>query len=181
MRSQDRVGLLLFTDRVERFIRPIRGRNRSLRLLYELLSHRPQGRGTNIGRAVMAARRALPVRSLVFVLSDFEGEGQLLQPFLALSARHDVVAIDIRDRAEETLPEAGWVEGEDPETGARSVVDLADTRVRTALAKAADEEDRALGEVLRRSRVDRIRIRGGEPYVAALAAFFAARARRRRR
>ena len=181
MRSQDRVGLLLFTDRVERFIRPLRGRNRSLRLLYELLSHQPVGRGTDIGQAVMAARRLLSVRSLIFVLSDFEGESQLLQPFLALSARHDVVAIDIRDRAEEALPKAGWVEVEDPETGARSVVDLADSRVRAALERHAAEEDEALKAVLRRSRVDRIRIRGGEPYIAALSAFFAARGRRRRR
>jgi uncharacterized protein (DUF58 family) len=181
MRSQDRVGLLLFTDRVERFIRPVRGRNRSLRLLYELLSHRPQGRGTDIGLALTTAARMLPVRSLVFVLSDFTGGGRLTQPFLAVSARHDVVAIDIRDRAEEALPEAGLLEVEDPETGERSVVDLMDRRVRAALEQHADDEARSLTSALQRSRVDRIRVRGDEPYVPALAAFFAARGRRRRR
>jgi uncharacterized protein (DUF58 family) len=181
MRSQDRVGLLLFTDRVERYIRPLRGRNRSLRLLYELLSHRPKGRGTDIGQALITATRLLPVRSLVFVLSDFTGDAHLMQPFLAVSSRHDVVAIDIRDRAEEALPEAGWVEVEDPETGERAVVDLLDRRVRAALERHADEEERRLTEVLQRSRVDRISVRGDEPYVPALAAFFAARGRRRRR
>ncbi len=181
MRSQDRVGLLLFTDRVERFIRPLRGRNRSLRLLYELLSHRPAGRGTDIGLALTTATRLLPVRSLVFVLSDFTGEGHLMRPFLAVSSRHDVVAIDIRDRAEEAIPEAGWVEVEDPETGERAIVDLLDGRVRAALERHAAEEERRLTDVLQRSRVDRIRVRGDEPYVPALAAFFAARGRRRRR
>lgn len=181
MRSQDRVGLLLFTDRVERYIRPLRGRNRSLRLLYELLSYRPEGRGTDVGLALNTATRLLPVRSLVFVLSDFTGEGRLMQPFLALSSRHDVVAIDIRDRAEEAVPEAGWLEVEDPETGERAIVDLSDPRVRAAVERHAAEEERALTDVLQRSRVDKIRVRGDEPYVPALAAFFAARGRRRRR
>ena len=182
MQSQDRVGLLLFTDRVERYIRPQRGRNRSLRLLYELLSHRPEGRGTDIGLALNTATRLLPVRSLVFVLSDFTGgEGGLMQPFLALSSRHDGVAIDIRDRAEEAVPEAGWLEVEDPESGERAIVDLSDRRVRAAVEQHAAEEERALTRVLQRSRVDKIRVRGDEPYAPALAAFFAASGRRRRR
>lgn len=181
MRSQDRVGLLLFTDRIERYVRPLRGRNRSLRLLYELLAFRPEGRGTDIGEALTTAARLLPVRSLVFVLSDFAGGGELTRPFLALSARHDVVAVEVRDRAEERIPEAGWVELEDPETGRREVVDLADRRVREALEERARGEERALDDALRRARVDRLRVRGDEPYEAALATFFAARARRPRR
>ncbi len=181
VRSQDRVGLLLFSDRVERFARPVRGRNRTLRLLYELMAYRPRGRGTDIGAALTTTARLLPVRSLVFILSDFGDARDLTGPLLTLAARHDVVAIDIRDPAESRLPDAGWVELEDPETGRRTPVDLGDERVRAALAGRAAEDEARLDAMLDRCHVDRIRVRTDESFQAALASFFAARGRKRRR
>lgn len=200
MRAQDRVGLLLFTDRCEKFVRPVRGRNRTLRLLYELLAFRPEGRGTDLEEALDGAARLLPVRSIVFVISDFavpgatvgpaegdasgpsEGNGGrgLSRALTALSRRHDVVAIDVRDPAEERLPEAGLLEVEDPETGRRVIVDLSDRRVRESLAECAEREEERLANLLRRAGVERIVLRTNRPYTADLHAFFAARARRRR-
>ncbi len=180
MRSGDRVGMLIFSDRVERFARPQRGRNRNLRLLYELVSCRPEGKGTDIPLALATAGRLLSVRSLVFVISDFLDSKGLTRPLLRLAARHDVVAVDVRDPAELALPEAGWVEVEDPETGARRVVDLADPGVRAALEGRAAAEDQELEKTFARCRVDRLRVRTDESYQAALASFFAARGRKRR-
>ena len=180
MRSGDRIGLLLFSDRVERFLRPRRGRKRNLRLLYELVSCRPQGKGTDLSLAIEIAARTLTVRSLVFVISDFVGIDALVRPLLTLSARHDVVGVDVRDPAELRLPDSGWVEIEDPESGRRAVVDLADPGLRAALEGRAAVEDRELERAFARCHVDRVRIRTDESYEAALAGFFAARRRKRR-
>jgi len=177
MRSGDRVGLLVFTDRVEQFIRPRRGRNRNLRLLYDLVTCRPEGKGTDIGGALAAASRMLTVRSLVFVVSDFMASEPLAQPFLSIAARHDVVAVDIRDPAELAIPGSGWVEIEDPETGERQIVDLSDPFVRASLEGQAARDEVVLEKMFARCRVDHLPIRTDQPYEPALANFFAARGR----
>lgn len=181
MRSQDRVGSLLFTDRVERYMRPLRGRNQSLRLLYELLAYEPEGRGTDIPLALMSAARLLRVRSLVFVVSDFVGGKPLARSLLALARRHDVVAVDLKDPAELALPAAGLLEIEDPESGATRVVDLASRGDRRFVLDGMRREDEELEDTLRRCHVDRVRVQTDRPYAPALAGFFAARARKRRR
>lgn len=193
LRAQDRVGFLLFTDRCEKFARPIRGRNRTLRLLYELLAFRPEGKGTDLEVALDTASRALPVRSIVFVISDFavpeigegpesgEAERGLVRAFTRLSRRHEVVAIDVRDPAEDALPEAGLLEVEDPESGRRLVVDLSDRRTRETLARRAAAEDARLDAALLRAGVERLTLRTDRPYATDLQVFLAARARRRPR
>ena len=181
MRSGDRVGLLLFSDRIERYVRPARGRNRNLRLLYDLVSVEPEGRGTDLGLALTTASRMLSSRSLVFVISDFVGAGDLTRPFLALTARHDVVAVDVHDPAETAIPPSGWVELEDPETGERAVVDLSRAEVREDLERRAAERDRELERTLARCRADLVRLRTDRSFQEGLAAFFAARGRRRLR
>lgn len=181
LRSGDPVGLLLFSDRIERYVRPARSRNRNLRLLYDLVALEPEGRGTDLGLALVTAARMLTVRSLVFVISDFVGATGLARPLLGLAARHDVVAIDINDPAESALPEAGWVEVVDPETAERAVVDLGDPAVRETFARSAAERDRALERLMGRCHVDLVRMRTDQPYEANLAAFFTARGRKRLR
>ncbi|MFV1987063.1 MAG: DUF58 domain-containing protein [Gemmatimonadota bacterium] len=180
MRSGDRVGLLIFTDRIERFIRPRRGRNRNLRLLYDLVSCVPEGRGTDMSLALAAASRLLNVRSLVFVVSDFVGVEALARPLLSLGARHDVVAVDVRDPAELAIPASGWVEVEDPETGERAVVDLSDPYVRASFEGQVAAEEAALETLFASCRVDHLPIRTDRPYEPELASFFAARGRRRK-
>lgn len=179
MRSGDPVGLLLFSDRVEHFVRPARGRNRNLRLLHDLVRVRPEGRGTDIELALMTASRMLRARSLVFVISDFVGHTDLTKPFLGLAARHDVVAVDIHDPGELALPSSGWIEVEDPETGDRAIVDLSDPEVRERFERGAVESRADFESLLGRCHVDLLRVRTDQPFEAAFAAFFAARGRRR--
>ena len=181
MRAADPVGMLLFSDRVERYARPARGRNRNLRLLHELVTVRPEGKGTDLELALITAARMLTVRSLVFVISDFVDAGDVAGPLLALSGRHDVIALAVDDPAETTLPESGWVEVADPETGARAVVDLGDAAVRAGLAGHAASRRRELDALCARSHADLVRLRTNAPYESRLAGFFAARGRRRLR
>ena len=181
MRAGDPVGLLLFSDRVERYVRPARGRNRNLRLLHELVAARPEGKGTDLELALTTAARMLTSRSLVFVISDFVASGDLARSLLSLSGRHDVVALAIGDPAEAEIPESGWVEIVDPETGRRAVVDLGDPAVRAGLAAGAEARERELETLCTRCHVDLMRLRTNEPYEGRLAAFFTARGRSRLR
>ena len=181
MRAADPVGMLLFSDRVERYVRPARGRNRNLRLLHDLVTARPEGRGTDLELALNTAARMLTVRSLVFVISDFVGAGDLAGPMLNLAGRHDVVALAVDDPAETRLPASGWVEVVDPETGESAVVDLGDDAVRAGLTERARSRGRELEALCSRCHVDLVRLRTNEPYESGLAGFFAARGRRRLR
>ena len=179
-RNNDRVGLLLFTDKVERFVPPLRGRGRVLCLLYDLLRFRPEGKGTDLPQALDAANRYLKVRSLIFVISDFQGTGPP-RALRAASGRHDVVAIEIHDPAEFELPRSGLIEVEDPETGAREIADLADGVTRRRLRGLAEAEHERTVRAIRGAGIDRVELRTDQPYAAELAAFFGARARARRR
>jgi uncharacterized protein (DUF58 family) len=180
----DRVGLVLFTDRVERFVPPRKGRRHALRIVSEILHHRPASRGTSVGAALEFLRRALRRRAVAFLLSDFlEGDTPGAPPFeraLRIAARkHDLVPIRISDALEATPPAGGLAWVEDPETGAALRVDLADRRARARLAAALREEDEALQRLFARLDLDHAVVRADDPdHVTPLVAFFRARARR---
>jgi uncharacterized protein (DUF58 family) len=177
-RNNDRVGLLLFTDRVERWLAPRRGRGRLRQLLHVMASHRPEGRGTDIGLALATAVRSLKTRSLVFLLSDFQGP-DFRKELTAASRKHDVVGLHLVDPGERSLPAVGLIEVRDPETGASGVLDLGDSRTRLGLARLAEERERGVEDLFRRAGADRILLATDRSYAADLAGFFAARARAR--
>jgi uncharacterized protein (DUF58 family) len=192
----DRVGLLLFTDRVERFIPPRKGRRHALRIVAEILRFRPAGRRTDLGAALEFLRRALRRRAVAFVLSDFlesEGGGRAARrptptgvdwprfrlPLEVAARKHDVVPVRIADRLETGIPPVGVAWLEDPETGEIARIDLSDRGVRARFAAAAREEDERLRRLFARLELDHVEVRADDAdYVRALLAFFRARARR---
>ena len=181
----DRVGLVLFTDRVERFVPPRKGRRHALRLVSEILKARPVSRGTSVAGALEFLRRAMRRRTVAFVLSDFlePGGGEGGAPFeraLRVAAqKHDLVPVRLSDRLEVELPAAGVACLEDPETGEVSRVDLASIAVQRRLRAALEGEDLALRRLFARLNLDHALVRADDAdYVSPLLAFFRARARR---
>lgn len=177
LRNNDRVGLLLFTDRVELFLPPRKGKEHGLRVLREVLAIEPVGRGTRIAAALEYLQRVVPKRAVVFLISDFQDSGY--ERTLRIAARkHDVVAISVSDPRESTLPDVGLVAVEDSETGERGVIDCGSTRVRRAYAEHAEHERLRLTEEVRRTGVDMLSLSTGEPYEIPLVRFFRERAHR---
>jgi uncharacterized protein (DUF58 family) len=173
--NQDRVGAVLFSDRVESYVAPARGQDHALRIVRDLLACRPKGRGTDLSAALRFARRSMKRRGIVAVLSDFQDTGYD-RALGVLRARHDVIALRISDPRETDLPAAGLVTLVDPETGERRVVDTSDPKVRRRLQSVALSQ---ASEVFRKARVDGLQLSTAESYERPLAAFFKARERRR--
>lgn len=177
IRNNDRVGALLFSDRVERFVPPRKGIRHVQRMVKEILDFRPEGKGTDLGSALTFAGRMLKKRGIVFVLSDFYGNGweAALRP---LARRHDLVAVVLGDEGERELPRAGWVHMADGETGDTFLVPTHWPSVRKAYRKALEEQKQARSGILSRYRVDQVEILADADYEKPLHAFFRARARR---
>jgi len=177
VKNDDKIGLILFSDRIEKFVPPRKGRRHVLRVLRELLYHRPQGRGTDIGGALEYLSRVVPRRAVVFLVSDFMGKG-FFRPLSVAGKRHDLIAVRVRDRREQELPPLGLMEMEDPETGERLVVNSSDPDFQAAFRARSEERQAALDRDLRRSKVDVIDVETGQPYVKPLMHFFKQRMRR---
>jgi uncharacterized protein (DUF58 family) len=173
--NHDRVGAVLFTDRIEAHIPPARGKDHALRIVRELLALEPQGRGTDLSGALRFARSVMRRRGIVAIVSDFQAEGYE-RPLGILRRRHDVVAIHLWDRREAEIPPSGLVAFADPETGDFHVVDTSDPRIREKLKVSTVDAAR---EIFRRTRVDALPLLTAEPYERPLVAFFKARERRR--
>lgn len=193
VRNNDRVGMLIFSDTVEHVVPPKKGRRHVLRLIRDVLAFRPHGTGTDLAGALDYAARVLPHRSVIFLLSDFA----LLYPpdtgpesatfarwektLRLVSRRHDVVAVIVRDPAEQTLGDLGLLVLRDPETGERVVVNTHRADVRKGFQSFLDQERAALNRSFRRLGVDQIDVRTDGSFVGPLLAFFRRRARVRRR
>lgn len=184
VRNQDRVGLLLFSDRVERFVPPAKGRRHALRLVRDLYVHDALSRGTRLAAALEHLRRVLHRRAIVVLVSDFldvpGGPAGYERPLRALAARHDVVAVRTLDPREAELPPVGLLTLRDAESGRSVLVDTASPRARQAFAERAERRDAALTAALRKARVDVVTVRTGADWVEPLVAFFRRRNRRRR-
>ncbi len=180
VQNNDKVGLVLFSDGVELYVPPAKGRRHVLRVVREILYFKPRGRGTNLGAALDHLSRAQKRRAVVFVLSDFLSDGYERSLKVA-SRRHDVVLLRMRDAREEKLPAVGVVALRDLETGRDFLVDTSDRSVRRAFGEAVAAREAAFGEVTRRARVDRVDLWTDEDVVLPLAGFFRRRQARRSR
>jgi len=176
-RHNDRVGALLFADMPEYVVRPAKGRAHALRVIRDLVAFAPRGRGTNLAGALAYAGKLLRHRAIIVVLSDFRAEGWE-QPLAQLAARHEVVAITVDDPREYDLPDAGWVELEDAETGQRLLVDTSHSPTRTRIRIAAEKVQQDRSRKLMQAGVDRVSLLTTVPYGVPLRRAFAARAKR---
>jgi uncharacterized protein (DUF58 family) len=176
--NNDKVGLVLFSDRIELAVPPRKGTRHVLRVIRELLSARPVGRGTDIAAALEHLAHVAKRRCVVFVLSDFL-DAPCRAALRIAARRHDVIALVLDDPREGELPDVGLVELEEAETGRRHVVDTGDARVRDAFARQAAGARAERARMLRASDVDVITVDTVRPYTEALLRFFRMRERRR--
>ncbi|HET8633465.1 MAG TPA: DUF58 domain-containing protein [Gemmatimonadales bacterium] len=178
--QNDRVGALLFADEVERVIPPRKGRRHALRVIRDLIAFAPEGRHTNLAASLLYATRLLRHRSIVVVLSDFVAEGWE-RPLRRLAARHEVVAIAVEDPRERSLPDAGWLELADAETGQRVLLDTGSRRLRDRLRTLSERRRDERARILAASGVDSVTLSTGSDYAIPLRRAFALRAQRIRR
>jgi uncharacterized protein (DUF58 family) len=178
--NNDKVGLVAFSDDVELYVPPAKGRRHVLRVVREILYFEPRGHGTDLSRALDHLSRAQRRKAVVFILSDFLDEGY--ERALRTAARtHDVVALRLRDAREETLPAVGLVGMTDLETGREFLVDTSDGGVRRAFARKVQETDARFQAAVRRAQVDHVDLWTDQDAVNALVGLFRERQRRRAR
>jgi uncharacterized protein (DUF58 family) len=177
IKNNDKVGLIIFTDKVEKFVPPKKGKTHVLRVVRELLYHEPQGTRTNISEALEYFSRMTSRRSVVFLVSDFQDKGYEKALQIA-NKRHDLVAITVTDPREVSLPDVGFIELEDSETGETVLIDTSNAGFRYEFSKqtSADLLDRK--KLFQSMNVDHIDIRTDRPYTDPLIKFFRMRAKR---
>ena len=178
--NNDKVGLLLFSDRIERHVPPRKGRRHALRIVRDLLAHTAEGRGTSLSTALDELNRVQKRRAVVFVVSDFLDEGWE-RPLAVARSRHDVIPVRIEDPLESTLPNVGLLEVEDLETGEVAVLDTANRRVRDAYERKATERRLGFEHAIRRMRIEPLMLSTGEDPIAPITNYFRRREARRSR
>ena len=177
IRNNDKVGLILFTDRVELFIPPKKGRSHTLRLIREILFFEPAGRRTEAALALDYLNKVITRRAVVFFISDFQAP-DFSQTLAVSGRRHDFIAVHIQDEREQVLPNVGIITLEDAETGEQIEINTGDRGTRTRFSDLADEKAHDLSCTLRRNNIDAITLRTSEDYLPALRSFFKLRERR---
>jgi uncharacterized protein (DUF58 family) len=203
IRNNDKVGLILFTDEVEKFIPPGKGRRHVLRVIREILFYDPRKRGTNLDAALQFLNRITRHRAIAVVISDFLGQTNPTRAQIAANLkrrvvlsetlgqtsatalkqanrRHDVVAVQITDKFELELPPLGYLVLKDAETGEVVEVNTGDERKRAAFRERQANAHRELRKIFQAAQIDAVQLRTGEPYSAALGRFFETREKRRR-
>lgn len=177
IKNQDKVGLLLCSDRIESFVPPKSGTKHVLRAIREVLSYKPQGQKTRIKAALDYLQHVLHRKSVIFLISDFFDE-DLRLPLSIANRRHDVIAVHLEDPRELHLPQMGFVRVRDSETGSFQVWDASDKRFQSAYLAAAQRRNDELRRMLGSAGVDMIRVRTDRSYVDPLVQFFRMRHRR---
>jgi uncharacterized protein (DUF58 family) len=178
--NHDKVGLLVFTDQVERFVPPRKGIRHVLRLIRDVLFYQPAHRGTSLRAALDYLNNVLHRRAIVFLLSDFMDEGYE-KSLKQTSRRHDLIALRILDPREEELPNVGIVSLEDAETGEQVMLDTTSRKVREAYARAAQDRRAQLQQLMRSAQIDLVEASTDGTHLESLIRFFRTRERRLRR
>ncbi len=180
IKNNDRVGLIIFTNKVERAIPPKKGRRHVLRLIREVLFFEPRARRTDISSALEYLSRLYRRKAVVFLVSDFMAEGYEKAISIA-GKRHDLIAVPLSDPREKELEPVGLVELEDAETGERIVVDTHDEKTRQVFSQIVAREEQERERLFRSAELDTIPVTTGEAYDRSLIKFFKTRSRKARK
>ena len=174
VKNNDKTGLLIITEEVEKFIPVKKGRNHALRVIREILGYHPKKKGTHLAEALEYLYRVQTRTSVVFLISDFMDEGYE-KALKILSRKHDVIAIHLRDLLEQQFPKVGLAELVDRETGKTLLVDTASPQFQKQFRKTAEEKHAALEKLFKRLQIDRIDIPANTSYIEPLFKFFKSR------
>lgn len=174
--NNDKVGLLLFTDEVEKYIPPTKGKKSALRILRDILYFEPKNSGTNIKKAVEYIYRLINKRSIIFVISDFL-DTNYLDSLKILAKKHDVIALRIQDSAEFKMSNAGLLHLQDPETGKTFTINSSNQKLREKYNKTIIEQEIELKQQFRKLKIDLVTLNTNKPYAPELMKFFKFRIR----
>lgn len=175
IQNNDKIGVIFFSDRIEKFIPPKKGRKHILFIIRELLNFQPESPHTDVGQAVEYLTKVIKRRCTAFLLSDFMDRRDFRIPLTVANRKHDVVAIQVYDRRIAELPDVGLIKVRDAETGYERFLDTSSRKVRQAQAAWWKESQDRLRDIFTRSNVDAVSIRTDQDYVASLMSLFAQR------
>ena len=178
IKNNDKVGLIIFTDEIEIFVPPKKGRAHVLRIIREILYFKPKGKGTNIAAALEYFNKVIRRKSVVFLVSDFLSEG-FTKPLQIANNKHDIIAIKVSDPREITFENVGLIELEDAETGEVLIIDTGSKEFRKEFAAQSAEDVTGLKKKFRSINLDFINIRTDQSYISPLIQFFKMREKRR--
>ncbi len=176
--NNDKVGLILFTDRIEEYVAPRKGKKHVLRVIREILYFKPEGTGTDLKVPLEHLARVQKRKAVVFLISDFQTDNYV-SALKLVARRHDLVAVRITDPHENVLPNVGLMETVDPETGRRNLVDTSSRKVRAHFAARRALREAATRAAFKEARVESIELQTDRPYQIPLVQFFAKREKRR--
>lgn len=177
IKNNDKIGLIVFTDRIEKFVPPKKGRHHALRIIREILFFEPEGVGTDVAGAIEYFSRVIKRKSVAFLISDYLSDG-FLRPMQIANKKHDFIAIKITDPREVSFDPIGLIELEDAETGETIIVDTSSREFRAEFSARASEDTTNLRKNFQRINLDFINIRTDQSYVVPLINFFKMREKR---
>jgi uncharacterized protein (DUF58 family) len=171
IQNNDKIGVIFFSDKVEKFIPPKKGKSHILRIIRELIAFEPENKGTNIGEALRYFNNVIKKRSVCFVISDFIAD-DFDAPLKIANKKHDLVAIRIHDLREEELPNVGLVQMRDSETGQIKWIDTSNKGIRDSYHKSYLKNEKSINQLFKTSGVDTIQLRTDKDYIKPLIQFF---------
>jgi uncharacterized protein (DUF58 family) len=172
IQNNDKIGVIFFSDHIEKFIPPKKGRKHILYIIRELLEFKPESNRTDVGQAVEYLTSVIKRRCTAFLLSDFIDEKDFRQPLTIANRKHDVVAVQVYDRRVAELPDVGLMQVRDAETGEEMLIDTSSKKVRNLHAAWWRGQQNRLRDTFTRSGVDNVSVRTDQDYVAALMGLF---------
>lgn len=177
--NNDKIGMIFFSDRIEKFIPPKKGRRHILFLISQLLDFEPESQGTDIGQVLRFFTDALKKRTTTFLISDFIDNHDYSRPLSIAATKHDLIGIQVYDKRDTSLPDVGLMRLRDLESGDEMWVDTSSKRTRQAYSKAWYDRQQRISDMMTRSNVDHTSISTDEDYVRQLMALFRTRGGRR--